>query len=72
MDKSTFLPQTGLIRLPTILQHFQISRSGWYAGIQAGLYPPPTKVGSKSFWRAEDIRQLLEKLGGVQGQNHAV
>ncbi len=65
MQNTKELPITGLIRLPTILRHFQISRSGWYAGIQQGLYPHPIKVGSKAFWRAEEIHALIERLSLV-------
>lgn len=53
------LPELGLVRLPTILQHFQISRGGWYAGVKTGLYPRPIKIGSKSFWNAKDIHNLI-------------
>lgn len=56
------LPETGLVRLPTILHHFQISRSGWYQGVQDGVYPRPIKIGQKSFWDAAEIHNLLANL----------
>jgi prophage regulatory protein len=58
---SLHLPQVGLVRLATILTHFQISRSGWYQGVKDGKYPKPIKAGNVSFWRAEDIHAVIEK-----------
>ena len=62
MKANDTLPETGLIRLPTILRHYEESVSGWYRGMQEGLYPKPIKVGKKSFWRAEDIHALIARL----------
>ena len=67
MKANDTLPQTGLIRLPTILRHYEESVSGWYRGMQEGLYPKPIKVGKKSFWRAEDIHALIEKISNGEG-----
>lgn len=64
MERFTVLPKTGLVRLPTILNHYQISESGWHKGVQDGLYPKPIRVGRKSFWRAEDIHALIAQLSG--------
>jgi predicted DNA-binding transcriptional regulator AlpA len=42
-----------------------VSRSAWYAGIKAGLYPQGVKLGQRSIaWRYSDIAALLERLGG--------
>lgn len=68
MLRSTSLPSTGLVRLPTVLNHFQISQSGWYQGIKDGIYPKPIKAGNKNFWRAEDIHALIEKITQNAGQ----
>lgn len=62
MQRSTSLPSTGLVRLPTVLSHFQISQSGWYQGIKDGIYPKPIKAGNKNFWRAEDIHTLIAQI----------
>lgn len=65
------LPETGFLRLrqivgdakanPPIVGVFPISRSSWYAGIMAGIYPKPVKLGPRiAAWRVEDIRALLD------------
>lgn len=57
------LPETGFVRLPTILEHLPVGRSTWWAGVKAGKYPKPIKLGPQTtVWRAEDIRALLIKL----------
>ena len=60
------LPETGFVRLPTILAHIPIGKSTWWAGVKSGRFPQPIKLGSRTTaWRAEDIRALVEKLGAV-------
>ena len=63
MMNMTQLPETGFVRLPTILALYPIiSRSAWYLGIKTGRYPKPVKLGPRmSAWRAEDIRALIEQ-----------
>ena len=51
-----------LMRLRTVLQHFPVSRSKWYAGMKTGLYPMPIKVGRLSLWLASDIQKLIDQL----------
>jgi prophage regulatory protein len=68
MKKSLPLPPKGLVRLPTVLNHYQISQSGFYQGIKDGIYPKPIKAGNKSFWRAEDIHELIDKISAGEGQ----
>jgi prophage regulatory protein len=47
-------------RVPGIIP---VSRSGWYAGIKEGRYPPPVKLSARvSAWRAIDIRALVDNL----------
>ena len=59
------LPETGFLRLPQVLALIPISRSAWWAGIRAGKYPAGLKLGRKTtVWRAEDIRALIERVGG--------
>ncbi len=59
------LPSTGFLRLPQVLALIPISRSAWWAGIRAGKYPAGLKLGRKTtVWRAEDIRALIERVGG--------
>ncbi|CAN5276548.1 hypothetical protein BH10PSE11_BH10PSE11_04020 [soil metagenome] len=64
------LPETGFLRLrqiigdpkakPPVVGVFPISRSSWYAGIAAGHYPKPIRLGPRTAaWRIEDIRALI-------------
>jgi predicted DNA-binding transcriptional regulator AlpA len=38
-----------------------VSRSAWYAGIKAGIYPAPVHIGNSriSLWRESDINELI-------------
>lgn len=66
MKKPTppILPPTGFVRLPTVLQFIPVSRSTWWAGVADGRFPQPVKLGKQATaWRAEDIRELIEKIG---------
>lgn len=65
------LPETGFVRQRTILGDektpaiIPVGKSAWWEGIKAGRYPAPVKIGPRAIaWRAEDIRALVEKLGG--------
>jgi predicted DNA-binding transcriptional regulator AlpA len=50
--------------LPQVLRVFPISKSSWWAGVKAGQYPKPVKLGPKTTaWRVEDIRALIANLG---------
>jgi len=59
----TKLPETGFIRLPTVLQHIPVARSTWWEGARTGRFPAPVKIGGVTAWRAEDIRALIDKIG---------
>jgi predicted DNA-binding transcriptional regulator AlpA len=57
----------GFIRLPAVLRLLNISRSGWYSGIQRGHFPPGSKLTLDPKGRAvgylrSDIKALLERL----------
>ncbi len=54
------LPETGFVRLPTILSVIPISKSTWWNWVKAGRAPKPIKLGPRTTaWRAEDIRSLI-------------
>lgn len=54
------LPQTGFVRLPTVLAVFPVSKSTWWAGVKEGIFPQPVKLTQRTTaWRVEDIRDLL-------------
>jgi predicted DNA-binding transcriptional regulator AlpA len=58
------LPETGYIRLKTVLAVYPVSRATWYAGISAGKFPAPVKLSKHvAAWRVEDIRALLKNAG---------
>jgi predicted DNA-binding transcriptional regulator AlpA len=63
MKPATTLPETGYIRLPTVLSVLPMAKSTFYLGIKNNKYPKPTKLSERiSAWRVEDIRRLLEDL----------
>lgn len=42
-----------------------ISRSAWLAGVKAGKYPKPVRLGRNTVaWRASDISAVAAKGGG--------
>jgi prophage regulatory protein len=60
------LPDTGFVRLPTVLKVVPVGKSSWWAGVKTGRYPRPVKLGPKTtVWRVEDIRDLIASIGKV-------
>jgi predicted DNA-binding transcriptional regulator AlpA len=57
------LPETGFVRLSTLLQLIPVSKSTWWAGVKSGRYPQPVRtLGERiTAWRVEDIRALIER-----------
>jgi len=54
------LPETGFVRLPTILSVFPVSKATWWAGVKSGRYPKSVKISPRvTVWKVEDIRTLL-------------
>lgn len=64
------IPQTGFVRLPTILAHIPVSRSTWWAGVKSGKYPAPVKsLGANiTAWRAKEISDLIARLSQQPGK----
>lgn len=56
------LPETGFLRLKQILVFIPVSKSVWWSGVKAGKFPKSVKLGACTFWKAEDIRALIEKI----------
>lgn len=53
-------PDIALWRLPTVLAHIPVSRSGWWAGVKTGRYPQPVKLSTRCVaWRSQDIAALI-------------
>lgn len=73
--------QLGFLRLSQIIGNpkatpptppiIPVSKSCWWAGVKNGRFPSPVKIGhgSASFWRVEDILNLIDKAKpcGVKG-----
>jgi len=48
---------------PPIIPIIPISKSSWWAGVKAGLYPEPLKIGpNTTVWREDEVRALVEDL----------
>ena len=73
------LPATGFLRArqilgdrkakPPIEPIIPVSAATWWAGVAAGRYPKPVKLGpNTTAWRVEDIRALIENLAGGDGE----
>jgi prophage regulatory protein len=64
MPQFTLQPSTGFLRLPSILAPkgpIPVSKSTWWAGVKAGRFPSPVKLGPRiTAWRVEDITRLIE------------
>ncbi|MHB1093406.1 helix-turn-helix transcriptional regulator [Thiobacillus sp.] len=61
---SNTLPETGYVRLPSILRVFPVSRSNWWEGVRQKRYPQPVKLGPRiTAWKVEDIRAFLAAQG---------
>lgn len=69
------LPETGYLRLKDIIGDpkanpskpaiIPVSKSNWWAGVKSGRYPKPIKISIRcTAWKVEDIRALVEALGG--------
>lgn len=67
VGSDTFEPRVAndnmrLLRLNEVLKLIPMSRSTFYAGIKAGIYPAPIKLGARiSAWKTSEILPLLER-----------
>jgi len=67
MEKKTQLPETGFVRLSTVLQFIPVCASTWWAGVKSGRFPQKIKLSDGiTVWRAEDIREYLDKQQNVR------
>ena len=64
------LPATGFVRLSSILAPtgpIPVSKSTWWAGVRAGRFPCPAKLGPRiTVWRAEDIWALVHRATEIK------
>lgn len=56
------LPETGFLRLAQVLKFIPVSKATFWNGVKSGRFPKPFKNGRCTFWRAEDIRALIEQM----------
>lgn len=57
------LPKTGFVRLSQVLRFIPVGKTCWWDGVKSGRFPKPVKLSARcTAWRAEDIRQLIEKI----------
>ena len=57
------LPETGFLRLPQVLKLIPVCKATWWNGVRSKRFPAPVKNGRCTFWRVEDIKALIEKMG---------
>lgn len=66
------IPETGFLRLSQIIGSekrgtpaiIPLKKSAWWAGVKAGRFPQPVKLGPRvTMWKAEDIRALIQSIG---------
>lgn len=63
MQLNTQLPETGFVRLPTVLKVIPVSRSHWWAGVRDGRFPKGVKLSDRcTAWKVEDIRALIGRI----------
>jgi predicted DNA-binding transcriptional regulator AlpA len=65
MSNTISLPETGLLRLSSIIGPkgpIPVGRSTWWEGVKSGRFPKPVKLGPRTTaWRVEDIHALIER-----------
>lgn len=69
MKSLELLPETGFLRLSSVLKVFPVSKSTWWAGVKEGKFPKPIKLTKRTTaWKAQDIRELIETRNNqIQG-----
>lgn len=62
MANESTLPETGYVRLSTILKYYPVSKSTWWGGVKTGRFPKSVKLSEGiTAWKAEEIHALLRK-----------
>ena len=55
-----------LYRLKQVLARIPVSRSAWFAGVQAGRYPRSYSLGPRTtVWRSDDIDKVIAAVGSA-------
>lgn len=63
------LPQEGFVRLKQVLQIVPFGKTKWWNMVKTGEAPQPVRHGRCTLWRVEDIRKLIDEIGGVDSQS---
>jgi len=67
------LPETGFLRIWDIVGDkkkktpalIPVGRTTFLNRVKEGIYPQPVKISERTTaWRVEDIRRLIDKIGG--------
>lgn len=69
MKQTEKLPQTGFVRLPTVLYVTGIGKSKIWAMSKDGTFPKPYKLATRiTAWKVDDLRAWIEsrKPEGVE------
>lgn len=66
MTELSTLPDTGLISIKTVPRFVEVSKSDWWAGVKSGESPRSYKLKGKTRWRAENIKELIDKTVAAQ------
>ena len=62
--RAVMVPETGFLRLSEVLRLVPVGKTVWWEGVRVGKYPAGVKLSARrTAWRAEDIKELIEKLG---------
>lgn len=70
MDTIHTIPETGFVRLREVLTIIPVGKTCWWEGVKSGRFPKPVKLSPRcTAWRAEDIHELIQRLGEQQNQN---
>src|SRR6478736_365486 len=62
-ERRTHWPITGFVTANQILGRnggpIPVSASRWWAGVRAGEFPKPVKLGGRTVWRVSDIDAFI-------------
>lgn len=66
MHQFDSLPDSGLVRLPTVAELFGVSAPTVWRWSRTGQLPKPVKIGGVTCWRVGDLRERLNALAITQ------
>ena len=66
MQEQNFLPETGFLRLSSILALIPIGAISWWLGVRQGRFPKPCKLGPRTTpGRSRILGSLIVKITRV-------